>query len=117
MWLFTQNGFTSVVQHPDNPQLLVVRFRDKEDAKVFGKRLDIKPVYSPNNDYRWRVVVSRIKFRKLISKWIADIDYTNFKNRIHKQGNTARNQAYTDVWSDMLMFQHEESGEPIRGLR
>ncbi|MFN8150301.1 MAG: hypothetical protein U0R24_04125 [Solirubrobacterales bacterium] len=44
MWLFTTQGFYSVVAHRDDPETLIVRGRTREDIEALREQiLDIDP--------------------------------------------------------------------------
>ena len=89
MWIFTQDGYISVVQHfhPTPGAELLMRSRSaghlydllclvitKEDASA---RVEVTPDY----DYPYRIVVSRELFGKVVAASMARLDYSNFKGR------------------------------------
>ena len=58
MWIMLDKGFISMVQHKDDPDLMLVRARVGADlANVFGDDIDI--VEDPSADYLYRAVVTR----------------------------------------------------------
>lgn len=84
MWIFTNKGFISAVQHREKPDLLIVRARKREDL------LDLFPEITeqggiqetPDADYRWRVEMTPVYLSRAIQKEIQGIDYDNFKDSI-----------------------------------
>ena len=98
MWLFTSDGFVSIVADKNDPQgdRLLVRSRDKmhitnvfPDAEVFSKQ---------PSDYQWRAWVSRKDVKNAVSKYVDKLNYTNFKNSIV---DDKYHDACIDVWDAM----------------
>lgn len=101
MWLFTSNGFYSVVQKP-HTSYLTVRARVKADLDSLRK--EYLPELSPTvgkagTDYPWRATVSHEQFAAALSKIVADINYGNFKNEVSAKQGKARAARYGRVWS------------------
>ena len=81
MWIYTRRGFCSVraVDEKD----LMVRFRTARHARyVSGQTLSGKISVSDDTDYRYRIVVSRKAFADFVSREIASIGYSNFKDSV-----------------------------------
>ena len=98
MWLFTSDGFVSIVADKDNTRgdRLLVRARDKmhitnvfPDAEVFSKQ---------PSDYQWRAWVSREDVEDAIARQVQGLDYTNFKDSIV---DDKYHDACLDVWGAM----------------
>ena len=115
MWLFTQHGFTSIVQDKDDANYLFVRFRCKEDADSFvafiqeaipGVQGFCVPIQTPDRDYHWRIRVTRDVVKAMMVAMVDKLNYTNFKDRIHTQNNHNRDEAYMETWSAMYRFQY-----------
>ena len=80
MWFCFNDGFVSAVES-DDPDLLMVRAREEQHLRnIFGK--GIKIMVTPQNDYRYRVFVSREHWADIVSKRILDINYGNFKDSV-----------------------------------
>lgn len=95
MWVFTNRGFLSAVQHRDDPNLLMVRARVKGDLKSFFPKC--KEIETVNSDYRFRTIVSRGDFMSAMDREIKRITYHNFKDSIAKT-DKKRKAWYSDVW-------------------
>lgn len=104
MWIFTRDGFFSIVQHKDWPDYLVVRAREREDIQsAFGPD-DI--VESDESDYRFRVTLPRALVTDYLSKTIAELDYTSVKDNITK-GEEDRHRMLYQVWDNHFRFQQD----------
>lgn len=98
MWLFTSDGFVSIVADKNDTRgdRLLVRSRDKmhitnvfPDAEVFSKQ---------PSDYQWRAWVSREDVADAVMRQVQGLDYTNFKNSIY---DDRYHDACIDVWDAM----------------
>ena len=116
MWIFTKRFFCSVVSQNNN--MLVVRFRTYEHAKQFKKISGCEKIFKTyGRDYRYRVVIDKTKFAKIISNVIADIDYFNFKDAVLTRG-AGKNEmeAMYDVWLAMANLQSKSELEMLAPL-
>lgn len=84
MWIFTSNGFISVVAHKDKPGHLMVRARNADHLTAIFPRHKITT--TPDGDYRFRCTVKRQAAAKAVARLLADVDYTNFKDSIEEAG-------------------------------
>lgn len=120
MWIFTPDGFFSAVEHKDDPSKIMIRTR----ARIHAQKLvdacpeEDKPELvetPPPADYRFRVTVKRETWAYLLAKFVADIDYLNFKNEASKRKHPAGfMSALHGVWSKLLGFQdsmHDDTKE------
>jgi len=109
MWVFTTDGFYSVVAHREDKDMLMVRCRAEADAKALAKRLTtIMPaaiLHTPEADYAWRLVVPRVVWAWYLSKFVADLDYPNFKDAVAERQGRSRADVYHDVWATMAEVQ------------
>ena len=101
MWVFTDTGFVSAVAHYDDPDMIVVRARDRESLKGVASIVDVPVVSTPHNDYPYRVHVSRAVFQQWLTTSVADMEYTNFKNRVHETRGDRFYYALSSVWNTM----------------
>lgn len=110
MWMFCKSGFFSAVQHNANPGLIHLRARLKGDLeRLFEKHgYVVEITHTPNNDYAWRADVTKEAWAAICKAEAEDVDYTNFKNRVHD--GTARDAAYMNVWADMAEAQDRQTG-------
>lgn len=89
MWLFSKHGFIDLVQHPQEPDQLLIRTQLEEDINAFVKALDeangkqhtIEPIM--DGDYRFVVQADRKVVAEVVSRLVAGIDYTSFKQAVH----------------------------------
>lgn len=107
MWLFTRDGFYSVV-HDDycNEGELMIRARVIEDLeRLLGKLAIAAEILVINNaDYRYRVKLKSGQWTKYVAAEAASIDYPNFKN-ILSTDEYERASAYMKCWEAMYLFQ------------
>ena len=110
MWLFTTQGFYSVVADRDDPERVLVRARAREDIEALRRQIPgIEPFSEPGSDYRWRAFVLRSEWEEAISRLAAEIDYDNFKNAVADRQGYGRSHLYMEVWQALLKLQ--QSGE------
>ena len=103
MWIFSQDGFFSVVRKPEG---FHVRARRKQDLVNVG----LIPLQSySGSDYPWRSIFrDRIELLKLLDKLGNSVDYPNFKSRIGQRPDQKdRLGDYHKIWA--LMGKVEES--------
>lgn len=108
MWLFTQEGFISAVAHRDKPDVLLVRARDKQSLKSLSEFTGQKITTTKKADYLYRVEVIRPAFAEWLDSQVDDIDYDNYKNRVHQTRGDEFAAPLHEVWSTML--QVEDTG-------
>lgn len=100
MWIFTNRGMLSCVQHRDHPNVLLVRSRDRETLDELFP--DYEPIENLAADYRWRVIVPKHKVAQVVCQAINDIDYPNFKDSVRDDD---LHNAYMGCWSVMHRYQ------------
>lgn len=106
MWLFTTQGFYSVVAHRDDPGTLIVRARTAGDIVSLREQIpEIEPFEDASADYRHRALVSRAEWLAAVAQLTAEIDYDNFKSEVARQQGRDRARAYGRVWGEMLGLQ------------
>ena len=107
MWIMLDTGFISIVEHNDNPDVLLVRARVREDiALTFGDDIEIEEM--PGADYLYRASVDREEVAELIWHKVMSLDYTSHaKDVALKRSSPAegRRAAYYDTWSAMGRMQ------------
>ena len=104
MWLFTTDGFFSVVSKGCRPDQLMVRARVKADLKrAFPKA---KIATSKATDYRYRTVVTRKALVALLARTVEKLAYANFKDTVKED---ARHVAYMRVWNAMFALQERKT--------
>ena len=75
MWIFTQDGFLSVVEHRDDSDCLIVRSRARDDLERMAHFAGQEIIVMPDADYRFRVEVPRPVFGAFMREQVVDIDY------------------------------------------
>jgi hypothetical protein len=82
MWIYTKQGYVSIVQDRDDKDKLWVRARKPEPLiHMFGEF----PKYTLNSDYMYRHLATRTQVSEILSHMIyEDIDYPNFKESINE---------------------------------
>lgn len=105
MWVFTKQGFISIVEHRDNADDLLVRSRASEDIEALFPSASIE--FDPSADYVWRAVVPRLEVMAVVSDCVADVDYDSHakENMTDNGRDTLRYSAYLKVWDAMYNFQ------------
>jgi hypothetical protein len=109
MWIFTKDGFFSVVQHLGDDTKLIVRARDKHDLLHARARMPNTYIgvmmHTPNADYEWRFVCDRGVWQQYCEEAISNIDYANFKNSIFRKDEYRAN-LYAEVGAVMARLQN-----------
>lgn len=118
MWLVTTQGFYSVVEHRDDPEILIVRCRVQEDLVNLREQIPTLGIFSDTGaDYRWRAQVTRSEWLAALLELGHHIDYDNFKNAVKREQGEERAQVYMEVWSALLQLQiNWDWRHPIRSL-
>ena len=104
MWLFISKSFLSVVADKENPKgdRLLVR------SRIAGGIEEVFPyaniMETPNADYRFRAWLPRSEVTQALSRYVEDLDYTNFKNSVEDKD---RIKPLMSVWS--TMHKHQEA--------
>jgi hypothetical protein len=102
MWLFSVEGFVSIVAHRDDPKTVLVRGRSRADVEAVARRLGVKSIVeTPQADYPFRVVARRAQIAKLMADLVREIDYPNFKNEVAERQGDEREHLYHEVWGVM----------------
>jgi threonine dehydrogenase-like Zn-dependent dehydrogenase len=113
MWVFTQHGFVSAVQHFDDPTKIVVRSRDKQSLEMASQLFGAEIVNSPRNDYPYRVILERSQFIAFLTTEVELLDYTNFKGRL----DSSRGELWHDTASAVWGIMHEIEDDEARDQR
>jgi hypothetical protein len=80
MWVFSSQGFLSIVRHIDKPEVLIVRSRFRGHIeRIFPKALVIEDA---ERDYRFRAELPAKEVSKVIARLVSEIDYDNFKGSL-----------------------------------
>ena len=103
MWLFTKNSFVSAVQHRQQPHNVLVRAREKSHLARLFPEIPIQE--DTEADYRYRLVVPKKEFAKIVSDYIMQsLDYDNFK-AAQDVDDPAWTRFLHAVWTEGLRLQ------------
>jgi hypothetical protein len=115
MWLFTKQGFFSVVHKDCAHDEVVVRARVRADldgllrvAKVKGRILS-----HTGTDYPFRVIMKRSDFSVYLIEYCIDLNYSNFKDTI-SAADDDRHSVYCSVWYSLLRLYSVAKGKSGR---
>ena len=99
MWIATNKGWLSIVNHRDKQGVLLVRARNKnhiesifEDAKVY---VDEKA------DYPYRADIEEVEVSRIIGDMLLDITYDNFKASVEDRDY---HTYLSEVWTVMYRY-------------
>lgn len=111
MWLMTPIGFFSIVSvigtdgksHPTN---VMVRTRSKKHLLAFVQALKtsgcveetVLIIDTPNADYPYRIVVSRKSVGLVVSQFVSEIHYGNFKMEASRKRDDVYHRFLSKVW-------------------
>ena len=112
MWIFTPDGYYSVVQKAADRKAntLTIRTRNREDMDSLVRDYfpKAKPYRVERSDYEWRIRVPKAQWAEAVQRMAMDIDYTNFKDEVkHRQG-MERAGVYGRVWSVLLALENKK---------
>jgi hypothetical protein len=106
MWVFTTQGFYSVVAHRTRLGYVLVRARAREDLQALAPMVrGITIEEDENADYRWRAVMKKSEWQDCVAKLVGAIDYDNFKNAVAERTSVSRADVYGDVWATLRSLQ------------
>jgi len=103
MWLFTPEGFYSIVAAGEFGHQLQVRARCDDDLdrlrESYFPSLG-ENVHLPGRDYPVRAFTSHEDFAQCVSRVAMAIDYDNFKSEVSIKHGSERAHIYASVWFD-----------------
>lgn len=118
MWIFYTGGYVSAVEHRDDPELLMVRARDRESLENMVDAMELAgnaegtgPTVTRDDiemlvpaDYPWRVTVPRGTFALWLQfEALNGIGYdSHFKEALRDERGEAFYKAAMEVWQVML---------------
>jgi len=105
MWIMTNKGMLSLVEHRDHPGILIVRSRDRQALEAHFP--DYEPIETRQADYRWRVMLPKAQVAMAVANLVTGIDYPNFKSSVQDQ---ALHDAYLGCWGVMHRYQTRVNG-------
>ena len=111
MWIFTKDGFFSVVfDRYCKRNELMIRSRCKDDLIRLAKKLhgysdESEILGIMHADYQYRMKISKHDWADYLSNCAHDIDYANVKDAIIPAGDNLRQDAYYQVWTALYQWQ------------
>lgn len=106
MWVFTPQGFYSAVVHRDDPSLVLVRARAREDLENLQAQLPGLVIFEDEAaDYLYRSIVKREDWKRALGELADAMDYDNFKDAVTERQGEERHRLYIRVWGVMLSLQ------------
>lgn len=83
----------------------MVRARDKQSLKSLSEFTGQKIKTTSNADYLYRIEVIKPAFTEWFESQVDDIDYDNYKNRVHESRGHEFAAPLHEVWSTMLQIE------------
>ena len=88
MWLFTDSGYLSLAQHPDDPEMLLVQMQSREEMarvvegldEIAGEKHELLPAIEQG--CRFAVVARRDDVANLLCRMVAAINYDTFTQSV-----------------------------------
>lgn len=99
MWIYTTAGMVSIVAHRDEPELLLVRSRERATLEELFPAEQI--LETERADYPFRVIADRGDLSAAIAIEVESITYPNFKDAVQ---DPERHRAYFDVYHVTLQL-------------
>jgi hypothetical protein len=100
MWLFTSQGFVSIVADRDSQDHLLVRGRVRDHLKALFPTTAITE--TPDADYLFRATLSHKVVAQVVADQVNAIDYCNFKDSVT---DAPYHSSCLRVWSSMHQLQ------------
>jgi hypothetical protein len=109
MWIFTETGFVSAVQHRENPDYLMVRARDRESLVQLSEMTETEIKSTPDADYPYRLTATKEDVKSWMNDSIDFLGYSNFKNQVAITRGKNYARTLGSVWSTMHDVEDEEA--------
>lgn len=110
MWMFTPEGFFSIVAADEFGEEIQVRSRSADDIdrlrnSYFAKLGDTVSI--KHRDYPFRAFTTRSDLAECLSQMALSIDYSNFKTTVARRHSQDRAHTYAKVWGACLEIENE----------
>lgn len=109
MWLFTETGFISAVEHRTDKNLLAVRARDRQSLEPISHEYGLEIRVDEYTDYPYRVFITKEDFASWVTNNIMFLEYGNFKNQVALTRGKEFAHTLGSVWATMLDAEDEEA--------
>ena len=100
MWLFSSEGFISVVAHTGKPDTLLVRARDEGSILSLQGATGATLTHTPIADYPYRIEVLREAYAAWVLEEISRLTYSNYKSHMWST-RPELGDALHEVWAAM----------------
>ena len=101
MWIFTDKGFLSIVQHKDFPDFFQVKSRTRSPLEMLWPEHDVEVIDWA--DYRFRISIRKDMVTPVLVGLLEEVLYTSFKNECHD--DLEYYYALCRIWTTMYNFQ------------
>ena len=110
MWLFTRQGFFSLVEKPGDRTAALLTVRARADGDLDALRAQHLPELGPvqadaGSDYRFRAQAPRSAVARALAAAVEAIDYDNFKHQVALEQGVDRARTYAEVWQALLALE------------
>ena len=120
MWIFTSEGFFSVIHTEGNrPKEVTVRSRCRDDLErmLTYAQLGTNIIQtSLDRDYPYRVVIPRIEWTRYLSSVVQRLVYPNFHESL-SEIDEQRFNCYSEIWWRLVEWEAEMRGVSMKELR
>lgn len=113
MWVFTETGFISAVIDRTAPDTILVRARDRSSLDDFCVSFDKAIITTPDNDYPFRVKLTRDEYASWLQVQGHNLMYSNFKDRVADTRGDDFAQVLGHVWSIMHAVEDDDARDPV----
>lgn len=116
MWLFSKQGFVSIVKDRYcEEDEVVIRARKREDLEAVLDMMETERpgiIELPHTDYRYRTIVKQRDFALAVAHIAMEIQYPNFKSAACPPGSDMkRTIAYHQCWDVLRKLQEGEGAD------
>ena len=101
MWVFTIDGFLSIVQHNAMPDHFQVKSRVPGPLESLWPDHEVEVIDWA--DYRYRITIGKSEMLPVLLEAIASVDYTSFKDACSR--DPEYHWALSKIWMEMYRYQ------------
>jgi len=101
MWLFTDKGFLSIVQHNTLSDCFQVKSRVIEPLEILWPDREVEVIDWA--DYRFRITIVKSEVLPVLMEVMASVGYTSFKDACRDDYNY--HNALSRIWVEMYHYQ------------
>lgn len=107
MWIFTANGFASIVKSENSPQFLLVRSRFEGHIETLFPTVHVTEAHAA--DYPFRALVPKTIVVQKLQELATSIDYGNFNDVVK---DSHYRDACMEVSSILKMYEDRQHPHP-----